>query len=311
MFAKLINQPLFQFLLIGGFIFLLYNFTVKNNPDTDNLKTVVVDKESLITFLQYRYKAFDRIKFENKLNNMSEDELNNLINDYIREEALYREALGFGLDKNDNVIRRRLIQKIEFINEDAVNNSLDINDGQLSDYFEKNRGSYVIDPFVTFTHVFFSNYKHGAGKANELAQNQLAMLNKNEVPFSDSVKYGDRFLYNINYVESAPDHVENHFSDEMANKLFKLNPSETIWNGPFESPYGFHLVMLTNNEKEQYPELEDVYDEVKQDLTYELSKKQKDKAISQIIDNYEVKILYKNVNNEPELSNSPGPGNQN
>jgi len=311
MFAKLINQPLFQFLLIGGFIFLLYNFTVKSNPDTDNLKTVVVDKESLITFLQYRYKAFDRIKFENKLNNMPEDELNNLINDYIREEVLYREALGFGLDKNDNVIRRRLIQKIEFINEDAVNNSLDINDGQLSDYLEKNRGSYVIDPFVTFTHVFFSNYKHGAGKANELAQNQLAMLNKNEVPFSESVKYGDRFLYNTNYVESTPDHVANHFSDEMANKLFNLNPSETNWNGPFESPYGFHLVMLTKNEKEKYPELEDVYEKVKQDLTYELSKKQKDKAISQIIDNYEIKILYKNVSNEPELSNSPGPGNQN
>lgn len=311
MFAKLINQPLFQFLLIGGFIFLLYNFTVNNNPDRDNLKTVVVDKESLITFLQYRFKAFDRNKFENKLNNMSEDELNNLINDYIREEVLYREALGFGLDKNDNVIRRRLIQKIEFINEDVINNSLEINDGQISDYFEKNKGSYVIDPFVTFTHVFFSNYKHGAGKANELAQNQLAIFNKNEVPFSESVKYGDRFLYNTNYVESAPDHVANHFSDEMANKLFKLNPSEIIWNGPFESPYGFHLVMLTKNEKEQYPELEDVYEKVKQDLTYELSKKQKDKAISQIIDNYEIKIMYKNVNNEPELSNSPGPGNQN
>ncbi len=144
-----------------------------------------------------------------------------------------------------------------------------------------------------------------------MAQNQLAILNKNEVPFSESVKYGDRFLYNTNYVESAPDHVANHFSDEMANKLFNLNPSETNWNGPFESPYGFHLVMLTKNEKEEYPELEDVYEKVKQDLTYELSKEQKDKAISQIIDNYEVKILYKNVNDEPEHSNSPGPGNQN
>lgn len=311
MFAKLINQPLFQFLLIGGFIFLLYNFTVNNNPDRENLKTVVVDKESLITFLQYRFKAFDRNKFENKLNNMSEDELNNLIEDYIREEVLYREALGFGLDKNDNVIRRRLIQKIEFINEDAINNSLEINDEQLSEYFEKNKRSYVIDPFVTFTHVFFSNYKHGTGKANELAQNQLSILNNNEVPFSESVKYGDRFLYNTNYVESTPDHVANHFSNDMANKLFNLSPSETTWNGPFESPYGFHLVMLTKNEKEQYPELKDVYDEVKQDLTYELSKEQKDKAISQIIDNYEIKILYKNVNNESELSNSPGPGNQN
>jgi len=311
MFTKLIKQPLFHFLLVGGFIFLLYNFTVKNNPDTDSLKTVVVDKESLITFLQYRFKAFDRIKFENKLNNMSEEELNNLIEDYVKEEVLYREALGFGLDKNDYVIRRRLVQKIEFINEDTINNSLDINDGQVSDYFENNNESYVTDPFVTFTHVFFSNDKHGASKAKELAQNQLVILHKNEVPFSESVRYGDRFLYNINYVESVPDYVAGHFGDEMANKLFNLNPTETIWNGPFESPFGSHLVMLTKNEKEKYPELENVYEKVKQDLTYELSKKQKDKAIRQIIDSYEVKILYKNVNNEPEFSNSSDPGNQN
>ena len=38
-----------------------------------------------------------------------------MIDDFVREEVYYREALALGLDRNDTVIRRRLQQKMEFL----------------------------------------------------------------------------------------------------------------------------------------------------------------------------------------------------
>ena len=46
----------------------------------------------------------------------SQEELQGLIRDYVREEVAYREALAMGLDRDDTIIRRRLRQKWEFLN---------------------------------------------------------------------------------------------------------------------------------------------------------------------------------------------------
>jgi peptidyl-prolyl cis-trans isomerase C len=47
-------------------------------------------------------------------------ELARLVEDSVREEVYYREALTLGLDRDDPVIRRRLRQKMEFLSEGAA-----------------------------------------------------------------------------------------------------------------------------------------------------------------------------------------------
>ena len=293
MINNLLRQPLLHFLLIGAAFFLIFHFTSSDNINENDLKKVIVDKNSLLTFMQYRSKKFNQEKFEEKLSNMSGNELKNLINDYVREEVLYREALGLGMDKNDYLIRRRMVQKIEFINEDLVNNSQSITPGDVSDYYNKNLDDYKIEPSATFTHVYFSNDINGSDEAKKLAENELIILNKNKVPFSDSVKHGNRFLYHLNYVERTPEFVESHFGAGMSEEIFNLPPDETNWYGPFESQYGYHLVLLADKKAEEIPALEEVYDTVLKDLNYKLSTEAKEKSIQDIIDNYDVKIVYK------------------
>src|SRR6476660_9179084 len=46
-------------------------------------------------------------------------ELDGLVEDYLRDEVLYREALAMGLDKDDTIVRRRMRQKFEFLTSDA------------------------------------------------------------------------------------------------------------------------------------------------------------------------------------------------
>ena len=222
-----------------------------------------------------------------------------LIQDYVREEVLYREALGLGMDKDDYLIRRRMVQKIEFINEELVNNSQYITPKDVSNYYNKNLDDYKIEPNATFTHVYFSNDKNGADEAEKLAENELIILNKNNVPFSDSVNHGDRFLYHLNYVERTPEFVESHFGAEMSEEIFNLVPDETKWHGPFESQYGYHLILLADKKDEEIPGIEEVYDSIVQDLNYKLSNEAKEKSIQEIIDSYDVNIVYKQDGREP------------
>jgi len=287
----LLKQPLIHFLLIGLALFVIFEFTSNRYEDEDS-KTVIVDKDALLTFIQYRSKAFNQKHFEEKLNNMSEQELKLLIDDFIREEILYREALALNLDEDDYVLRRRLVQKLEFINQGFVNSSINHSDEDIKKYFEENKEQYKVEPYITFTHVFFNNEEHGKEKAHEIALKELENLNKKKVPFSKSVEHGDRFLYHLNYVERVPDFVTSHFGIEMSKELFALEPSDTVWNGTYESPYGSHLVMVTKKEDGRYPTLDEIYGSVEQDASYNFRKERTEEAINGLIDSYDVRIVY-------------------
>lgn len=48
------------------------------------------------------------------------DEFNALVEDRARRDVLYREALALGLDKDDEIVKRRMAQKMQFLVEDIA-----------------------------------------------------------------------------------------------------------------------------------------------------------------------------------------------
>ena len=292
MLKKIISQPLLHFVLIGVGFFILYSLLVHQSQDRYQ-RTIIVDKDSLLKFMQFRSKTFDQKRFTTKLDNMSDEELNKLIEDFIEEEVLYREALALRLDKDDYVIKKRLAQKVEFINQQLSEKSIDFNDDELRLYFEKNRDSYYIEPLATFTHVYFGNNVHGKEKATVLAEQKLKYLNDKKVPFTEASEYGDRFPYHLNYVGRSLEYVSSHFGTDFADEIFTISPSDTLWYGPFESEYGSHLVMLVKKEEGHYPKFNEVKERISSDARYESVKQKSDDAIRDIIDEYDVRIVYK------------------
>ncbi|XZZ64234.1 hypothetical protein ACJJIF_21960 (plasmid) [Microbulbifer sp. SSSA002] len=77
-----------------------------------------------------------------------------MIDDYIREEILYREAINLGLQEHDQIIRRRLIQKLDYVT-GGFSSKISITDEDLKNYFKLNQEKYRIEASITFTHVFF------------------------------------------------------------------------------------------------------------------------------------------------------------
>ncbi len=193
------------------------------------------------------------------------------------------------MDKNDYIIKRRMIQSIEFITDGFVNAAVEVSDDDVAAYYAANREDYYISPFVTFTHVFFSGERNDRDELRALATAKLEALNEQEVPFSDAPRHGDRFPYFVNYVERDPAFVASHFGPAMAERIFALEPSESRWHGPFESEYGLHLVLLTRKQAGRIPELAEVEAGARQDAERTTIAKQKEKAIQAIVDTYEVR----------------------
>ena len=286
---KLLREPLVHFLAIGVALFVLFDLIAPEDDDLDS-RTIVVDRDALLTFIQFRSKAFNPEVAASRLAALQEAELDLLIKDYVREEALHREALALGMDQNDYVIKQRLIQSIQFITNGFVNAAVDVSDEEVAEYYEANKDDYYVDPYATFTHVFFSSDRHGREQAMNLAESKLAELNDKRVPFAESMQHGDRFLYNVNYVERTEDFVASHFGATMGQAVFALEPDDGRWHGPIESAYGYHLVMLTKRTDGFYPPLEEIVDAVREDALRLTLVRANDKAVQAIIDTYDVRM---------------------
>lgn len=288
---QIVTEPLFGFLAIGVGLFGLFAL-VSPDEEAPGSRVIVVDREALLEFIQFRSRAFEPGFAADSLEGLTSAELEALIADYVREEALYREALALGMDANDYIIKQRMIQKVEFISDGFATAAVDLSDSDVAAFYEANKADYFIDPYVTFTHVFFDSERHGRDEARALAVAKLDELNRDHVPFSDSTRHGDRFLYHVNYVERNLDFVASHFGESMARDIFALEPSETLWQGPFESPYGFHLVLLTTNEQGRYPELDEIAGRVRDDARRDYIRRQSEAAMQAIVDTYDVRIDY-------------------
>lgn len=286
-----LKDPLTHFLVAGLSLFLLFQLFGPDQLETNNAR-IVVDREALLTFVQYRTKTFEPTVAAKRLGAMSQDQLDRTIEDYTREEALHREALALGLDGEDYVIRRRLVQKLEFIARGLVDAGPAPADAEVVAYFDANKDDYFVVPTLTFTHVFFDAEKRGWNQAREQGGLMVGLLNKTSAPFSDAPKHGDRFLYQLNYVERTFDHVASHFGAPMAQALADLTPSGERWSGYYESPYGTHVVMLTKNQPGRYPTMDEVRGRLEGDTLRAQAKERTEEAIALIVGSYDIDITY-------------------
>ena len=288
---KLFRDPLVHFLAIGLGLFVLFDLVASDEAAYDS-KVINVDREALMTYVQYRGRAFEPKAAAARLDNMSEEELERLIGDYVREEALHREAKALGMDKNDYIIKSRMIRSFEFITDAFITAAVEVTDEDVTTHYEANREDYYVSPLVTFAHVFIDGERHSRDDVYALANAKLEELNRDQVPFSDAPRHGDRFPFFVNFVERDPLFVARYLGPAMAQAVFELEPSTSAWQGPYESEYGLHLAMLTKKAEGRYPELDEVEGSVRDNAEREKIAAQKNKAIQAIVDTYEVQRAY-------------------
>ncbi len=241
------REPLVHFLLLGMGLFVLFGIVGESNDGpTDRIE---VSAARAAQMKEIFTRTWQRPP--------TEQELKGLIEDHIREEIYYREALAMGLDKDDTIVRRRLRQKLEFVTDDIVD-AVDPTEEQLERYFSENAAAFRVPARVSFRHVYFNQDRRGT-QAIQDAESLLARLNESD-PGIDTAGLGDSLMLPGNYGPVSEDEIARGFGNEFAAKLADL-PSGR-WSGPVKSGFGLHLVFIRERIAGSLPTLAEVQDAV-------------------------------------------------
>ena len=276
-FIKFIKEPLLQFILIGGCIYLAYVLYGTPNGDLED-RTVVVDSARIGAFISAWESRWKRPP--------TERELNGLIDQYIREEILYREALGLGLDKNDPITRRRMAQKMDFLTKD-IGSSKEPEEGELQRYFEENKDEYRDPDLITFTHIFLDPDVRGDATLEDAAL-LLTELKVTAPPDPSEPHMGDRFMLQNYYPRKEELEIRKLFGSGFSAAVMKLEPEK--WHGPVLSGYGTHLVYVHALEMAPEPVFENAKEYVAQDWLVVQQEKFNEEFFQNLKSRYEIVI---------------------
>ena len=260
-----LREPLLHFMLVGAALFLVFEWAGNDDAAPDD--EIRVDQAALVRFLTHRDPRLNADSATTALGIMTDEQRDALIEEYVREEVLFRQARAIGLDQYDYIGRRRLIAQLDYINRGFIKQTLEFPDDELRAFHEANTERYLVPPKITFTHVYFGSDTHGEN-AKALAIETLEELNENAVPFHVGPSRGDLFLYHKNYVAKEAEEVASHFDADFAEAVFRLAPSER-WVGPIASEHGYHVVRVSSRKPGHSPSIAEVRQRVVQELTSE------------------------------------------
>jgi hypothetical protein len=281
------KEPLLHFLIIGALIFVFFSIVNQEEAGVSGNRIVVTTAE--IEHLSANWsKKWHRLP--------TESELKGLVESYIKEEVYCREALALGLDQDDTVLRRRLVQKMAFLSSDLSElNPPD--ETALNQYFLDNQAKYELPARVSFTHIYFSLDKRGA-KAFEDAKNTLYELNVLRAP-----ERGDSFMLHYDFFQETPSEVSRLFGKRFADQLFKTEIN--AWLGPIESGYGLHLVRINEKIDSRMPELAAVIEKVRTDWMFAQRQKMNKEIYERFKERYE--IVVEDMPRQSGMAQSAGP----
>lgn len=276
--TRLLHEPLLHFLVVGALLFGAYQY-VNDEPDTS------VDTQRIeLTQNDIRQLAVSWLAQGRPL--PTPDQLRSLVDQKVTEEILFREAVSLGLDRDDEIIKRRLAQKMDFLAADLAAIE-EPTRAELTEWFSKNSDRFALPPHVSFTHLYFSPDKHGDG-ARDAATATLGLIVGNPPGSPEVAAAGDPFMFRNYYGDSTPEQVAKEFGPNFAESLFQFEPRS--WRGPIQSGYGWHLVWIDSIEPGRIPAFEEVEPNVKSAWLDDRYREIKQTALEEMRSRYNVVV---------------------
>jgi len=262
--------------VLGALIFAVEHWLAPPHRDAGSPEPIVVREEFV--------RGLEAEELRRSGRPLARTDLEGAIARYVRDEALYREAVRLGLDADDPIVRRRLVQKIEFLLEGAAVLPVP-DDATLATFLEENADRYRVPPRVSFTHVFFSRDRRGEASAAD-AQRVLEALRSETPPPERASERGDPFLLQYDFQRRTRTDVERAFGPAFAAALEAL--PEGRWEGPVPSTYGVHLVRVETRTPGRLPALAEIRQRVLRDWESETRAREVATAIDDIVARYPV-----------------------
>ena len=233
-----LKDPLASFLIVGIAVFALAEFVVEDEISYE----VVIRNTDIQRLADHWSSQMQRAP--------TVQELTGVVEQYVKDEIYYRESKRLGLDVNDSIVRRRMVQKLTFLTEDIVM-AAPLGEAALREFYLAHQDRYRLEPRYSFSHRYFSVDQRSDAQADARA----ALV---------SDEPGDPFMLQKNYTLQTERRIGDFFGRDFASALARLEP-RTSPQGPIRSAYGWHTVTLEKAEVGHVPDLKDIEERVLSD----------------------------------------------
>ncbi len=267
-----LREPLVHFLALGAGLFLL--FALVGGSDEDRTDRIVISAAQVELLAEGFARTWQRPP--------TPAELNGLVDDHIREEIYYREAMAMGLDRDDTIVRRRMRQKLEFFTDDLLA-AVEPGEEVLRSYLAENQEKFRVAGRVSFEHIYFNNDRRGEAAAGDAQRLRTRLASDNDL---DTEELGDRLPLPRTHADVPVDRVGALFGSVFAEQLADLPVGE--WAGPVESGYGLHLVFVRDRQPAEVPAFDEIREIVEREWRAEEREKAKEAFFQGLRERYEV-----------------------
>lgn len=246
-----LREPLLHFLLLGVALFAVYAYMHRGRPGIESSRQIILSLDELQQMDMYFESQWHR--------QPTPAEFQAMVEDRVREEVLYREALAMGLDKDDTIVKRRMAQKMQFLAEDVAA-AHEPSTAELKSWFDKNSNKFALPSRYSFRHLYFSPDKRGKNAEDDAAK-ALTKITGQPEGSTLAASLADQFMFQDYYGDRAPEALAKEFGSQFVVALEKLKPGS--WQGPIESGYGWHLVYVDTVIPGRIPGFEEMEPDVK------------------------------------------------
>lgn len=262
--SRVVREPLLHFLLLAAGLFVAQALF-----GGDEKELIVVDAE----VQKYLIKQEEDLR----LRPLTEAEKQAVIENFVEEEILVREATARGFTDSSR-IRALLLQNMRFF---VGSDIPEPTEEDLRSYFETNLDVFTSPPSLDLNHIFFAD-------PETVPDNILQLLDT----AGDPSVLGDldtRLGYNIRFMDQR--RLVGLFGPNPAKELLAIEPGDTAWRGPFEAPDGSqHFLRVSSRNPPRAPEYETAKNWVQTQWLSAKNRELLDAALSEMRENYLIEI---------------------
>ena len=261
---SLAREPLVHFLVVGLLLFLIIGRSGMVDPTS---RTIFVDEDQISRIAANWEQIWQRPP--------TSEELDRMIENFIREEIYYREALRIGLDQDDTVIRRRLRSKMEFLARASVESTVP-EEAMLQQWLDDHATLYATGSTVSFDQIYLGEDAEIDAVLVQLQQgvDPSALSTSISLPHS--------------MIDASQMQIARQFGEAFLPTIDLGQIDE--WQGPIQSGFGRHLVRVTAHHLDNTPQLSDVRQRVENDWRAATLAEREEQAFAILREAYSVEI---------------------
>ena len=267
-----LKNPIIQVVLLGIFICaaLLLIFGPKRPSDSD--RVIVIDETDMAQLIAGWQRTWNRMP--------TREELKGLMENHVREEVLYKEALNEGLDRNSAVVKRALITQMDMLAE-GQGEQPEITEEALEAYYNLRKDQFISPAIISFKQVYFKE-DEDPGRLTALKDD----WNRTDLDYESARSLGVNSMLSPEMREMPADLIDREFGENFASKLRELTPGQ--WNGPVPSVFGWHLIYLDSMAAPRPLPLEAVRNDIVLQLQYEDKNAAREQFYTELLQQYDI-----------------------